>query len=897
MEDPSLSKAYDPHQVEQKWYAFWDTRGYFHAHEQEVSEAYSIVIPPPNVTGSLHMGHALNNTLQDILIRYQRMDKKNTLWLPGTDHAGIATQYVVEKELAKEKKSRKSLGREKFIERVWQWKKEHGGIIIEQLKRLGASCDWARERFTMDEGLSQAVREVFVRLYEEDLIYRGDYIINWCPRCNTALSDLEVDYRETQGEFYFIHYPYTKGKKTVTVATTRPETMLGDTAVAVHPEDERYRGLVGKELILPLMDRVIPIIADGYVDKKFGTGVLKVTPAHDPNDFEVGYRHNLPSIKVIDETGRMNENAGRYRGLDRFSCREKVIEDLKARKLLKRVEKYTHNIGHCYRCNEVIEPALSKQWFIRVAPLARPAISAVKEGRTRIIPSVWEKTYFEWMENIRDWCISRQIWWGHRIPAWYCKACGEVIVSRVEPQTCKKCGGSELYQESDVLDTWFSSALWPFSTLGWPKKTRDLEVFYPTSVLVTGFDILFFWVARMMMLGLKFMGEAPFRDVYIHALVRDAKGQKMSKSLGNVIDPLVMIEKYGTDAFRFTLAALASQGRDVRLSEDTIGGYRNFANKIWNVSRFVLLNLKDYKPEKNFTLHNHYSLADRWILSRVNRLIQTVRRALDAYKFNEAANSLYQFIWHEFCDWHIEFSKERLSTTRNGSFSRKATQQVIVEVLDIILRLLHPFMPFITEEVWQKLPGNKGSIMISSFPKKNSKLINPEAEKEMGIIKEVVYHIRNIRGEMHIPPSQKVEVILFCGNDKDTRLLRNYQSYLIQLALIKDLKFSTSRKRSKAAATAVVKGIDIHIPLEGLIDFGEEEKRLRKEIEKVEKELTFIKKKLTNEDFLRKAPREIVKKESQRNQALIEKQKKLEEGVSRLTEMRNPNSPSDLLTD
>lgn len=887
MDDSLLPKTYDPDQVERKWYSFWEKQGYFHADENNPSEPFSIVIPPPNVTGLLHMGHALNNVLQDILTRYRRMDGRNALWLPGTDHAGIATQYVVEKELAKENVTRKGLGRKKFIERVWEWKKQHGGIIIEQLKRLGASCDWERERFTMDEGLSKAVREVFVRLYEEGLIYRGSYITNWCPRCQTALSDLEVEYKETQGQFYYVHYPLTKGKKSIVVATTRPETMLGDTAVAVNPDDQRYLNLVGKEVILPLMDRVIPIIADEYVDKSFGTGALKITPAHDPNDFEVGSRHNLPSVKVIDETGRMNDNAGSYRGMDRFSCREKVVEDLKAKNLLKKIEKYTHNIGYCYRCNEVIEPNLSKQWFIKTLPLAKAAIAAVREGRTRIIPSVWEKTYFEWMENIRDWCISRQIWWGHRIPAWYCKACGEIVVAREDPQGCTKCGSNELEQEEDVLDTWFSSALWPFSTMGWPAKTRELETFYPTSVLVTGFDILFFWVARMMMMGLKIMNEVPFRDVYIHALVRDAQGQKMSKSLGNAIDPIIMIEKYGTDAFRFTLAALAAQGRDIRLSEDIINGYRNFANKIWNASRFALLNLEGFFPEKRSLPHQDYSLADKWILSAANRLIERVRNALDDYKFNDAALYLYQFIWHEFCDWYIEFSKEKLMASSTGEYSRTVTQHVLVEVLDIVLRLLHPFMPYITEEIRQGLPGNEGSIMVSSFPKVNHQFMDPEAEEELEIIRDVIYHIRNIRGEMRIPPSQEVAVILHCSNAKDSKLLNCHKNYLLQLARVSEVTFSTSRKRPKAAATAIVKGIEIYVPLAGLIDFGEEERRLKKEIEKTEKELALVQRKLSNEDFLRKAPKEIVEKENQVNLALVEKQKKLKQGITRLMEMKD----------
>ena len=884
MEDSLLSKSYDPLKVEKKWYSFWEEQGFFHADEKKTSDPYSMVIPPPNVTGSLHMGHALNSTLQDILIRYKRMDGANALWLPGTDHAGIATQYVVEKDLAKEKKTRRSLGREKFIERVWQWKKEHGGIILGQLKRLGASCDWNRERFTMDEGLSRAVREVFVRLYEEGLIYRGDYIINWCPRCHTALSDLEVDYKESPGYFYYIHYRLTKGKKTIVVATTRPETMLGDTAVAVRPGDKRYANLVGKEVVLPLVDRVIPIIADNYVDESFGTGALKITPAHDINDFEVGLRHHLPVVKVIDESGRMNDKAGPYKGLDRFACREKIVEDLKAQNLLKKVERYNHNIGYCYRCNDVVEPTLSKQWFIKTAPLAKPAIDAVKEKRTKIIPAAWGKTYFEWMENIRDWCISRQIWWGHQIPAWYCQKCGEITVSKTEPQACQACGGNELRQETDVLDTWFSSALWPFSTMGWPDKTKELEAFYPTSVLITGFDILFFWVARMMMMGLKFMGDVPFKDVYIHALVRDAKGQKMSKSLGNVIDPLVMIEQYGADSFRFTLAALTGQGRDIKLSEDVISGYRNFVNKIWNASRFVLLNLTDYK-EKNGTIHyNDYSLIDKWIISRATRLIREVRSALDDYRFNEAASFIYQFVWHEFCDWYVEFSKENLAS--NEGVQRSATQQVLLEVLDIVLKILHPFMPFITEEIWQKLPGNSGSIMIESFPKENSSFLNREAEEKLEKIMDVIYHIRNIRGEMHIAPPQKIEAVLFCNNDKTRQLLEAYKQYLFKMASLKDLTYATSKTKPKAAATAIVKDIEIYIPLEGVIDFGAEEKRLAKEIAKAEKELSFIQKKLSNEDFLSKAPKKIVEKENQRNQSLLEKQKKLKISILRIKKIR-----------
>ncbi|MBN2467569.1 MAG: valine--tRNA ligase, partial [Deltaproteobacteria bacterium] len=859
--------------------------GFFRANARGAAEGFSVVIPPPNVTGSLHMGHALNCALQDILVRYNRMDGKNTLWLPGTDHAGIATQYVVEKDLAKENKTRKGLGREEFIDRIWRWKKEHGGIIIDQLKRLGASCDWSRERFTMDEGLSRAVREVFVRLYEEKLIYRGDYIINWCPRCHTALSDLEVDYKETPGSFYHVRYPLKKGGEAIIVATTRPETMLGDTAVAVHPEDDRYRHLVGREVVLPLMERVIPIIADTYVDKSFGTGALKITPAHDLNDFEVGMRHNLPTIKVIDESGKMNENAGSFKGMDRFVCREKAVAALKDRKLLKKVEQYNHNVGYCYRCNDVIEPTLSKQWFIKIKPLAEPAIAAVEKGMTKILPPIWEKTYFDWMENIRDWCISRQIWWGHRIPAWYCKECGEVTVSRTDPEACCACGSGSLEQEADVLDTWFSSALWPFSTMGWPEKTEDLATYYPTSVLVTGFDILFFWVARMMMMGLKFMGEVPFRDVYIHALVRDAQGRKMSKSLGNVIDPLVMIDEYGSDAFRFTLASLAAQGRDVRLSEDVISGYRHFANKIWNAARFVQLNLADFNPQKDRIPYSRYSLVDKWILSLTTRLIRNVREALESYRFNEAAAFLYQFVWHEFCDWYVEFGKHGLVSADGNR--RSGTQQVLVDVLDTALRLLHPFMPFITEEIWQNLPGNTGSIMVSSFPKADTTFLNRDAEEKLEKIKDVIYHVRNIRGEMNISPSQKVTVVLLCMDDGKTRQLFNdHRHYFFQLASVGDLQFATGQKRPKAAATAISKDVEIFIPLAGIIDFGEEERRLGKEVAKTEKEFSLVQKKLSNEEFLRKAPKDIVEKERQRYASLVEKQRKLKEGILRIKEMR-----------
>lgn len=875
-------KVYEPQQVEDKWYRFWEEQNLFRADEYSSKPPFSIVIPPPNVTGSLHMGHALNNTLQDILARYKRMDGYNVLWLPGTDHAGIATQNVVEKQLAEEGTDRHKLGREAFIERVWKWKQEYGGQIIKQLKKLGSSCDWSRERFTMDEGLSLAVREVFVRLFREGLIYRGDYIINWCPRCQTALSDLEVEHEQEQGNLYYIKYPLDDAKEFLVVATTRPETMLGDTAVAVHPEDKRYMKFIGRKVILPLMNRKIPIIADSYVTQEFGTGALKVTPAHDANDFEIGRRHRLEIIKVIDEAGKMNEQAGRYAGQSRSQCRKEVLKDLKNLNLLKKIEPFLHNVGHCYRCKTIIEPTLSKQWFVRTKPLAEPAIEAVKKGETRIIPGIWENTYFEWMFNIRDWCISRQIWWGHRIPAWYCQDCGEINVSSEEPERCALCGSNHLEQEQDVLDTWFSSALWPFSTLGWPQKTKDLEVFYPTSVLVTGFDILFFWVARMMMMGLKFMGQVPFRHVYIHALVRDAEGQKMSKSKGNVVDPLVVIEKYGTDAFRFTLAAFAAQGRDIRLSEERLAGYRNFANKIWNASRFTLSNLQDYDDQRQPCAgENQMTLADRWILSRVNRTIKEVRQSLDNYKFNEAASAIYQFLWHEFCDWYIELVKPVLNQEKNPD-QRWWAQHTLREVFDIALRLLHPFMPFITEEIWQYLPGTKGSIMVADFPQFSEEQIQEKVEKEMEMIKQVIGAIRNLRSEMNIPPAKKVEVVLDTPSIEVLPTLAENQIYIENLALAGKITLQSGGEKPKASATAVIGAVEIFLPLRGLIKLDEEEKRINKEIAKLEEELARTNLKLHNEEFLQKARPEAVLKEKEKGQVLMEKMAKLKEGLARV---------------
>jgi valyl-tRNA synthetase len=879
-ESKEWSKVYDPHRVEDRWYSFWEKKNLFRADENSRRPPYSIVIPPPNVTGSLHMGHALNNTLQDVLSRYKRMDGFNVLWLPGTDHAGIATQNVVEKQLAEEGTDRHQLGREAFIQRVWKWKEQFGGHIIKQLKKLGSSCDWSRERFTMDEGLSRAVREVFVRLYQDGLIYRGDYIINWCPRCQTALSDLEVEHEDDPGHLYYIQYPVDGSQEALTVATTRPETMLGDTALAVNPEDERYKKYIGRTVMLPLMNRKIPVIGDGYVTLDFGTGVLKVTPGHDPNDFEIGRRHNLAVVKVIDEAGNMSPEAGKYSGLGRFQARDRVIKDLKDLHLLQKIEPFPHSVGHCYRCKTVIEPLVSKQWFVKVKPLAERAIAAVVKGETRIIPQVWESTYFEWMNNIRDWCISRQIWWGHRIPAWFCEKCQEVIVSAEPVTRCPACGHSGVRQETDVLDTWFSSALWPFSTMGWPEKTRDLEVFYPTSVLVTGFDILFFWVARMMMMGLKFMGDVPFRDVYIHALVRDAEGQKMSKSRGNVIDPLEVIEKFGTDSFRFTLAAFAAQGRDIRLSEERISGYRNFANKIWNASRFTLTHLQGYDPGKPAG-EAQLTLADQWILSRVNKTVAQVREGLDAYKFNEAASAVYQFLWHEFCDWYIELIKPALYQDQDPG-RKWLAQNVLARVLDTSLRLLHPFMPFITEEIWQNLPGSEGSIMVAEFPRSRENEIYPREEARMELIMQVIGAIRNLRSEMGIPPGKKAEVILYSPKKETLRFLEENRMYVENLARTEKPGFQSGGQRPKGSATAIVEEVEVFLPLKGWINLDEEEKRLQKELDRVFEDLSRAQRKLQNQDFVSRARPEAVEKEKEKAGALAAREAKLKESLERV---------------
>ncbi|MBI5409597.1 MAG: valine--tRNA ligase [Nitrospirae bacterium] len=879
-----LEKRYEPKDIEKKWYDFWIEKDYFRAESKSDRPPYCIVIPPPNVTGSLHIGHALDITLQDVMIRWKRMSGFNTLWLPGTDHAGIATQNVVEKELQRQGADRHALGREKFIEKVWEWKKLYGGTIINQLKSIGASCDWSRERFTLDEGLSRAVKEVFVRLYEEGLIYRGEYLINWCPRCHTALSDLEVEHEDKQGKLYYIKYNFIDGEGHITVATTRPETYLGDTAVAVNPEDERYKHLIGKMVRLPIINREIPIIADEFVDSSFGTGAVKVTPAHDPNDFEMGKRHNLQFINILTGDGRMSEEAGPYKGQDRFECRKNVLKDLADIGHLEKVTDHAMAIGHCYRCKTIVEPYLSKQWFVKIKPLAEEAIRAVKDGQVKIIPIGWENSYFDWMENIKDWCISRQIWWGHRIPVWYCEGCGEVIVSRDTPLECK-CGSRELRQDEDVLDTWFSSALWPFSTLGWPDETDDLKTFYPTSVLITGFDILFFWVARMMMMGLKFMKEEPFRHVYIHALIRDAEGQKMSKSKGNVVDPLKMTVKYGTDAFRFTLAAYAAQGRDIKFSEQRVEGYRLFLNKIWNVARFISMNVKEGEEITAAIKVKKLSLADRWILSRLSSVISEVHNALEEYRFNDAASALYQFVWHELCDWYVEMIKPELYGDDPGS--KRSAINTLVHVFETSLALLHPFMPFISEEIWQNLPFRRGceSLCVREYPSPEDGLEDRGAEKKMNVVMDAVTAVRNIRGELNLSPSLELQALIRTSNNAEEILNENI-AYLAKLAKTKEIKIGKDIHPPHNSASAIKPEMEIFVPLEGLFDIDAEIGRLNKEKNKIEEDMEFVRKKLSNENFISKAPASVVEANKTKYNEYQEKLRSIQDNIDKINKWR-----------
>ena len=877
----TLTKAYEFKEVEKRWYATWQENKSFSASMDPERPSFSIVIPPPNVTGVLHVGHALNNTLQDVLIRYKRMMGYNTLWVPGTDHAGIATQNVVERQLAAENKSRHDLGRDKFIERVWHWRQEKGGTIINQLKHLGCSCDWERERFTMDEGLSRAVRTVFVRLFKEGLIYKGDYIVNWCPRCHTALADDEVEHEDIKGKLYHIRYPYADNSGYLVVATTRPETMLGDSGVAVHPDDERYVHLKDIGIKLPLTDRTIPVVFDHHVQREFGTGALKVTPAHDRDDYEIGLRHDLEIIKVMDNSGTMNELAGAYAGLDRFACRDKIVADLQDQGLLDKIEEYDHAVGNCYRCHTVVEPTTSLQWFVSVKPLAAKAVAAVQQGRITIHPKSWDNTFYAWMDNIRDWCISRQIWWGHQIPAWTCDQCGHLMVEEEQPSSCDQCGSTTLTQESDVLDTWFSSALWPFSTLGWPDETAELKFFYPTSVLITSFDILFFWVARMMMMGLHFMDEVPFRDVYLHALVRDKHGKKMSKSTGNVLDPLVVMDEYGTDALRYTMTAFAAQGRDIKLSEDRIEGYRHFMNKIWNAARFSLMHIGDCDPQVTAHLTpKEMALAHRWILSRLNRATNEVHDSLAGFRFNDTASAIYQFTWHEFCDWYLEWIKADLYG--NDATKKAEAQAVLFTVLETLVRLIHPIAPFISEEIWHVLPGARPTLMTEAYPLANETWHDPEAEESAELIKGIIGGIRNIRSEMQIHPSAELEAFVICPDQQKHQRLAAHHDSIMGLTRTSQLQILDSGAVPQGAASYIFTEMEIYVPLKGLIDVEKEISKLTKNRQKIEKQHQQTSGKLVNEKFLTNAPDEIIAKEKAKLEEFTTQLAKIDETVKRL---------------
>lgn len=847
--EKGLEKAYDPKKVENKIYNFWMKKNYFHAEIDEKKQPYTIVIPPPNITGQLHMGHALDETLQDIIIRYKRMKGYSVLWLPGTDHASIATEAKIVEAMKKENLSKEDLGREKFLERAWDWKNKYGSRIIEQLKKLGSSCDWERERFTLDEGCSKAVKEVFVNLYNKGLIYRGERIINWCPNCRTSISDTEVNFEEHDGNFFHIRYPLADESGYLVLATTRPETLLGDTAIAVNPNDERYESYVGKNVKLPLVNREIPIVADNYVEMDFGTGVVKITPAHDPNDFEVGERHNLPIITVMDECAIMNENAGKYKGLDRYKARKQIVNDLESEGFLVKIEPVKHNVGVCYRCSDIIEPRISKQWFVKMKPLAEPAIKKVKDGEIKFIPERFSRVYFNWMENIKDWCISRQLWWGHRIPAYYCNDCGNIVVSKEEIDICPKCKGTSIHQDEDTLDTWFSAALWPFSTLGWPEKTKELKYFYPTNTLVTGYDIIFFWVARMIFSGLEHMGEIPFDTVLIHGLVRDSKGRKMSKSLGNGIDPLEIIDKYGADALRFSLATGNSPGNDMRFSDEKVESSRNFANKIWNASRFIHLNIDDYDVKNE--LPEKLTLEDKWIISTFNSVAKEVNENIEKFELGLAIQKLYDFIWDDFCDWYIELSKPRLQFNDEASNNAR---NVLVWIITNTLKLLHPFMPFITEEIWQTMPHKGESIMVESYPEYDEKLNFEESVEKMHKIMVVIKAVRNIRNEMNVPHSKKSKIYI-ATNDKKTFV--NGKTYISKLAFANEIEVAEDFNLPEAI-TIITNDAKIYIPMDELVDKKEEIERLSKELEKAEKELEFANNKLNNQGFINKAPEKVI---------------------------------------
>lgn len=869
-----LAKAYEPHEVEERIYEFWMNGKYFHAEVDSKKKPYTIVIPPPNITGQLHMGHALDETLQDILIRFRRMQGYSALWLPGTDHASIATEAKIVEAMKQEGVTKEDIGRDGFMKRAWEWKEKYGGTIISQLKKLGSSCDWDRERFTLDGGCSKAVKEVFVKLYNEGLIYRGERMINWCPNCKTSISDAEVDFAEKDGNFWHIRYPLADGSGYLNLATTRPETMLGDTAVAVHPEDERYQHLIGKMLILPLVGREIPIVADTYVEQDFGTGVVKITPAHDPNDFEVGLRHNLPVINIMDESGIINENGGEYQGMDRLDARKKIVKALEEQGYLIKVEPIKHNVGTCYRCKTVVEPRVSKQWFVKMEPLAKPAVKAVEDGEVKFVPERFDKIYFNWMNNIKDWCISRQLWWGHRIPAWYCDDCNEITVSRETPHACCKCGSTHIHQDEDTLDTWFSSALWPFSTLGWPDNTEELNYFYPTSTLVTGYDIIFFWVARMIFSGLAHMEKVPFNTVFIHGIVRDANGVKMSKSLGNGIDPLEVIDQYGADALRFMLATGNSPGNDMRYSPEKVEASRNFANKIWNAARFILMNLEGHEIKNE--LPNELTTEDKWIISSFNRVAKEITENLEKFELGIAAQKIYDFLWDVFCDWYIEIAKIRMNS--DDAQTAQNAREVLVWVMTGTLKLLHPFMPFITEEIWQTLPHEGDALIVAQWPEYCQEHDFPEAELEMQRIMDVIRGVRNRRAEMNVPPSRKTNLYIATAEPN---------TFENGIAILNKLAYATQITIGQAfdiegAVTIVTNDAKVYIPMDELVDKKAELARLNKELETAKKQFAQVNGKLNNQGFLSKAPAQVVEGVKKDFDTLTERIQLIESSISAL---------------
>jgi valyl-tRNA synthetase len=877
----AIPKSFEPKQAEERIYQKWIAKRAFYAKVDQTKKPYTIVIPPPNITGQLHMGHALDNTIQDVLIRWRRMQGYSTLWLPGTDHASIATEAKIVEAMSQEGISKEEIGREEFLKRAWEWKRLYGGRIVEQLKRLGSSCDWERERFTMDEGLSKAVTEVFVRLYEKGLIYRGERMINWCPTCHTSISEAEVEYEERDGYMWFIRYPLQGDVGEVVVATTRPETMLGDTAVAVHPEDERFINIVGKKVLLPLVNRLIPVIADSYVDKEFGTGVVKITPAHDPNDFEIGHRHHLEILQVIDDNASMNDKAGIYSGLDRYEARKRIVEDLKAQGYLCSVQPHKHNIGHCYRCATTVEPKASLQWFVEMKPLSKPAIDAVKKGDITLIPERFSKIYFHWMENVKDWCISRQLWWGHRIPAYYCSECGDIVVSRRQPDRCPQCGCDEMNQDPDTLDTWFSSAIWPFSTLGWPNQTEDFNYFYPTSVLVTGYDIIFFWVARMIFSALEHTGTIPFRHVFVHGIIRDEQGKKMSKSLGNGIDPLDVIDQYGADALRYALINGISPGNDARFLPMKAEAGRNFSNKIWNAFRFVMMNFDDGINLDNIDL-DLLHIEDQWILSRLNQTIREVTENLEGFEIGVALSKIHNFFWEDFCDWYIEMVKPRLFDL--SAPGRIQALYTLNYVLCAALKLLHPYMPYLTEEIYQYMIHEDGMIMTSFWPQYNERMIFPKQIKQIEILMDAIRKIRNIRAEMNVVSIRKTTIIIVTSDSEIVKLFTSKKPYLERAALVSNIKTETDRTRiPQNSVTVLIDGGEIFIPLEDLIDIEKEIIRLREESLRLENEMSRLDTKLTNQEFISRAPEKIVEAEQVKRQKTLEMKKSVDDRIQWLT--------------